>query len=155
MLPGVLDGVRNISRTPEINLISWHPPKSANLSNAEPDIAFCLEVYNTTCGNGNSLINLCDLMEPRYIYGNDELHPHKTYGLTVIPRSNIEGASNGSAATKNGKSQFHHAHRCIYMYYNIIEVFRSWGELPKTIIRHRNRSNLVNVEIQLDDTVRS
>ena len=103
MLPGVLDGVHNISRTSELNLISWHPSKSANLSNAEPDIAYCLEIYNATCGSGDSLINLCNLTEPRYVYGDGELHPNKIYNVTVIPRSNVDGASNGSATIKKGK----------------------------------------------------
>lgn len=103
-LLGVLDGVSNISRTTRLNLISWYPSTTANLSNVEPDIAYCLEVYNTTCWSGNLLINLCNLTEPRYIYDNDELHPNHTYNFTVTPRSNVEGASNGSAATKKGKN---------------------------------------------------
>lgn len=105
---GVLDGVRNISRTSALNLISWLPSKSANLSNAEPDIAYCLEVYNATCGSRDELINLCNLTEPRYFYGDGELHPNKIYNITVIPRSNVEGASNGSATTRNGRCPTEH-----------------------------------------------
>ena len=104
---GVLNGVNNISRTSNSNLISWYPPTSANLTNVEPDITYCLEVYNTTCWSGNLLINLCNLMESYYIYDNDVLHPHRTYNFTVTPRSNVEGASNGSAATKEGKNLNH------------------------------------------------
>ena len=105
---GILDGVNNISRTSNSNLISWYPPTSANLTNVEPDIAYCLEVYNTTCWSGNLLISLCNLMESHYIYDDDELHPHCTYNFTVTPRSNIEGASNGSTATKEGKNLLNH-----------------------------------------------
>lgn len=106
MLLDVLNGVHSISRNPNFNLISWDPPASANLTNTEPDIAYCLEVYNSTCGSEDLLINLCNLTEPRYVYGDDELHRRKIYNFTVIPRSNVEGASNGSATIKQGKCQF-------------------------------------------------
>ena len=103
MLPDVLDGVHNISRIPKLNLISWNPSKSANLSNVEPDIAYCLDVYNATCGSTDLLINRCDLTEPRFVYSDGDLDPNKKYTTTVIPRSNVEGASNGSATTKEGE----------------------------------------------------
>ena len=99
----ILDGVRGISRDSELQLISWIPPESKNLSNAEPDIAFCLEVYNTTCGSEDKLIDRCDLTEPRFFYGDHELHSRNIHNITVSPRSNVEGASNGSAVTKQGK----------------------------------------------------
>ena len=49
----------------EINL-SWEPPFSLNLTTADPDIAYCVDVYNVTDIDGrfSPLISNCDVNTP-------------------------------------------------------------------------------------------
>ena len=46
------------------------------------------------------MISECDVMETSYT--NDVLHPGYIYEYTVTPRSNVEGASNGTNLTVTG-----------------------------------------------------
>ena len=79
--------------------ISWDAPFSLNLTNVDPDIVSCVEVYNITCGR-SLLISECDVMKTSYT--NDGLLPGYIYEYTVTPRSNVEGASNGTSLTVIG-----------------------------------------------------
>ena len=40
--------MRNIKRN--FSTISWEPPFSLDLTNTDPNIIYCVEVYNITCG---------------------------------------------------------------------------------------------------------
>ena len=77
----------------------WDAPFSLKLTNADPDIVYCVEVYNITCGR-SLLISECDVMETSYT--NDALLPGYIYKYTVTPRSNVEGARNGTNLTVSG-----------------------------------------------------
>ena len=77
----------------------WKAPFSLNLTNADPDIVYCVEVVNITCGR-SLLTNECDMMETSY--SNDDLLPGYIYEYTVTPRSNAEGATNGTSVTVTG-----------------------------------------------------
>ena len=46
--------------------ISWNPLFSQNLTNVEPNIVYCVEVYNITCGERELLISDCDVTETSY-----------------------------------------------------------------------------------------
>ena len=67
-----------------------------NLTTAEPDIAYCVDVYNITGGGSDHLISDCDLMKSSYtfIVGNPD--PRDLFQFIVTPRSNIEGTRNGT-----------------------------------------------------------
>ena len=77
----------------------WKAPFSLNLTAVDPDIIYCVEVYNITCER-SFLIGECDVMETSYT--NDVLLPGYIYEYTVTPRSNVEGASNGTSLTVTG-----------------------------------------------------
>ena len=91
---GTLNSVRDLVKSN--NTLSWEAPFSLNLINADPDIVYCVEVYNITCGR-SLLISECDVIETSYT--NDALHSGYIYEYTVTPRSNVEGASNGTSLT--------------------------------------------------------
>ena len=80
--------------------IVWEAPFSLNLTNVEPDIVYCVEVYNITCGRGHRLISDCNVMENSYT--SDVLQAGYIYEYTVTPRSNVERAQNGSSKTITG-----------------------------------------------------
>ena len=100
----------------------WDGPFSLNLINAEPDIVYCVEVYNITCGR-SLLISECDVMETSYT--NDVLLPGYIYEYTVTPRSNVEGARNGTSLTVSG----------VLLYLTVIGIAIT-VEYGKTIIHH-------------------
>ena len=83
--------------------ISWEAPFSLNLTNVEPNIAYCVEVYNITCGGRELLISDCDVMETSYT--SETLQPGYIYEYMVTPRSNVEGAQNGTSKTITGVSK--------------------------------------------------
>ena len=82
-----------------VNTLSWVAPFSLDLTGIDPDIIYCVEVYNITCGR-SLLISECDVMENNYT--NDALLPGHIYEYTVTPRSNVEGASNGTSINVTG-----------------------------------------------------
>ena len=69
------------------------PPFSLDLTGVDPDIVYSVEVYNITCGR-SLLISECDVMETSYT--NNALLPGYIYEYIVTPRSNVEGAKNGT-----------------------------------------------------------
>ena len=75
--------------------ISWTPPFSLDLTGVDPDIVYCVEVYNITCGSGNLIVSDCNVTEPSYT--TEDIAPNGyVYEYSVIPRSNVEGARNGT-----------------------------------------------------------
>ena len=85
----------------ENTTILWEAPFSLNLTNVEPDIVYCVEVYNITCGGRELLISDCDVTETSYTC--DVIAPDGyIYEYTVTPRSNVEGALNGTSKTITG-----------------------------------------------------
>ena len=94
---GPLDKVINLVR--DGSTLSWEAPFSLDLTNVDPDIVYCVEVYNITCGR-SQLISDCDVMETRYTI--DGLQPGYIYEYTITPRSNVQGAMNGEGKTVTG-----------------------------------------------------
>ena len=81
--------------------LSWDAPFSLDLTNVDPDIVYCVEVYNITCGRRDLIISDCNVTEPSYT--SDDIAPDGyIYEYTVTPRSNVEGASNGTSRTVTG-----------------------------------------------------
>ena len=82
----------NLSRNG--STISWSPPFSLDLTNIEPDIVYCVEVYNITCGERDLIVSDCDVTETSYT-SNDLLDGY-IYEYIVTPRSNVSEARNGT-----------------------------------------------------------
>ena len=76
--------------------ITWNAPSSLDITDVDPDIVYCVEIYIITCGR-SYVISDCDVMESRYI--NDDLQPGYIYEYTITPRSNVRGALNGTNIT--------------------------------------------------------
>ena len=89
----------NVSR--QSSTLSWDAPFSLDLTNIEPDIVYCVEVYDITCG-WSHLISECDVVETSLT--SDALQSGYIYEYTVTPRSNVTGAQNGTNLTVTGES---------------------------------------------------
>ena len=96
---GPVDAVKNL----QVNstAITWNSPPSLDLTNTDPDIAYCVEIYNITCGERMQLVDDCNVLEPNYI--SDFLNSGYIHEIIVTPRSNIAGAINGKQSAKHGK----------------------------------------------------
>ena len=82
----------------------WEPPSTLDLTGVEPDIVYCVEVSNITCGADNLIASDCELTNPIYPASvGDGLDPSYIYEITVTPRSNVPGAANGSVITRQGE----------------------------------------------------
>ena len=92
-LQSVVDLTRNVST------LTWEAPFSLDLTGVDPDIVYCVEVYNITCGR-SLLISECDVVETNYTI--DALLPGHIYEYTITPRSNVEGARNGTSINVTG-----------------------------------------------------
>ena len=87
---GELAAVTNVKR--DAYNVTWTPPFSLNITYIEPDIAYCVEVYDITCSKMLLLSN-CDVTNPYYF--SDLLRDGHIYDIFIIPRNNLRGAKNG------------------------------------------------------------
>ena len=71
-----------------------------NLTGVEPDIVYCVEVYNITCGVDDLVVGDCNVTELRYV--DNRLQQGHIYRITITPRSNGQNAQNGTNKTKKG-----------------------------------------------------
>ena len=94
---GLLAPADNLQVNRMSSTLSWDPPFSLDLTAIEPDIAYCVDIYNITCGRKDLIISDCNVTEPSYT--SDDIAPHGyIYEYIVTPRSNVEGARNGTAS---------------------------------------------------------
>ena len=96
---GTLDAVTSIKRN--LSVITWEPPFSLDITNSDPDIVYCVEVYNITCGSRDSMISDCNINESSYTHSS-VLNPGYIYEIAVTPRSNVDGAENGMTSVISG-----------------------------------------------------
>ena len=53
--------------------LSWEPPFSFNLTTAEPDIAYCVDVYNITDEQFDHLSSICNVTMSKYNFSQRRL----------------------------------------------------------------------------------
>ena len=92
-ITGLLTSVTEVHRSS--STLTWIPPPSLDLTGVDPDIVYCVEVYNITCRRRDLIISDCNVTEPSYT--SDDIAPDVyIYEYIVTPRSNVEGATNGT-----------------------------------------------------------
>lgn len=81
----------------------WLPPFTLNVTNAEPDITYCVKVYNITCPEGESInqVDTCSVTQPNFALPKNFL-PSDTYEIEVTPRTNLAIGMNGTKSTYRG-----------------------------------------------------
>ena len=99
--PGILDLVSDIKWNGSI--ISWEPPFSLNLTNADQDIAYCVEVYNITCGGSDPVFMDCNVADSNNMVNCLICELSYIYKVLVVPRSNVDQATNGTPLAVSGK----------------------------------------------------
>ena len=79
-------------------ILSWVPPFSLDLTTADPDIAYCVDVYNITDGGLVHLSSICSILSPSYTFTVENPDPKDEFEFTITPRNNMEGARNGTSS---------------------------------------------------------
>ena len=80
--------------------ITWDPPFSLDLTGVDPDIVYCVEVYNVTCGVNDLMVCDCNVTGPCFV--DSSLQRGCIYRITITPRSNGQDAQNGTSNSKEG-----------------------------------------------------
>ena len=98
-LHAVVDlAVNNVAGNCSQLIVTWVAPFSLNLTTAEPDIQYCVDVYNVTYKREDNLLQSeCDISDTQYLF--DVPYPVGIYRFSVTPRSNIHGSLNGTTST--------------------------------------------------------
>ena len=93
-----LSAVSSIARVPDTTniIIRWKPPFSLNLTHAEPDVVYCIDVYNVTNWSYDHLISDCSIKKTQYLLNVSLPDPRDIFEFIITPRSNIAGAKNGT-----------------------------------------------------------
>ena len=101
---GPLKSVSNIIRQklPNHDSVSyfWEPPPTLDLTGVDPNIVYCVEISNITCGWSVLIQSECGLTNP--VLMGDGLDPSYVYEINVTPRSNVREASNGTVFSRQG-----------------------------------------------------
>ncbi len=96
LLPAVADlAVNNVAGNCSQLNVTWDAPFSLNLTTAEPDIRYCVDVYDER--EKNMLQSECNITTTQYLF--DIAYHVGTYSFSVTPRSNIDGSLNGIIST--------------------------------------------------------
>ncbi len=98
-LPAVADlTVSNVAGNCLQLNVTWDAPFSLNLTTAEPDIQYCVDVYNVTCETEENMLQSgCNITTTQYLF--DVAYHVGTYSFSVTPRSNNDGSLNGTTST--------------------------------------------------------
>ena len=85
------------------SIIAWNSPFSLNLSNVEPDVIYCVDIFNITCGKFDHLISDCSVLDLNYTFLSTIEDFRYIYAILLTPRSNIENARNGTSLLLQGE----------------------------------------------------
>ena len=79
----------------EYSTLRWEAPFSLDLTNDDPDIVYCVEVFNITCSSRQLVVQDCSVTETSFT--SSVIAPDGyIYEYIVTPRSNAKGAVNGT-----------------------------------------------------------
>jgi len=79
-------------------LLTWTPPFSLDITGVDPDLWYCVEVFNVTAGRTLFTTN-CSVYEPEFEFTVPNPSPCDKFEFRVIP---VNGAGNGNVTTING-----------------------------------------------------
>ena len=79
-------------------MTTWTAPFSCNLTYAERNLAYCVNVFEINEEKRVHVLTDCTVFLESYVYSPDNPNPNATYEVSIIPRSNVNGARNGTAS---------------------------------------------------------
>ena len=103
MESGPPEAVKNVTTYSSLASItvSWEAPFSLNLTAAQPNLAYCVEIYliavNGSSEEEESPVNGdCNVFTTSFMYNSTTPDPLDRYKFIIISRSNILRAKNGT-----------------------------------------------------------
>ena len=98
---GTLAPVDELTAVPKEGFLhlTWNPPFTLNITNIEPDIYYCINVYNITPNSLYPLKTLCDLTQPEFDFTVANPIPCDQFQFQVIP---VNDAGNGTLNSISG-----------------------------------------------------
>ena len=110
-MAGTLEAVSSLTSVSVSSAIqlSWQPPFSLNLTTTEPDIVYCVDIFNTTDhkeAEADHLVSNCSVFEACYKFTIENPDAEDFFRFAVTPRSNIIGARNGTPSMINVSYSF-------------------------------------------------
>ena len=114
--------VRNDSSNALIT--SWDSLPSLDISGADPDIVYGVELYKITCGQ-DIFVNY-EVATKNYT--SNTIDPYQIYKAVISPRNNVVGARNGTSVIIEGVYDNH------YPRYSIQEELQLWYD--STVIKN-------------------
>ena len=97
---GTLTEVSNLHR--DTSIVSWDPPFTLDITEVNPDIIYCIDIYDISCDNvGTHILINCSVIDTSF---SSQLldHDHFIYEYFVTPRINVANAVNGTSAVLKG-----------------------------------------------------
>ena len=76
--------------------LTWNPPPSLNITNVEPDIAYCVDILLITCNKQQIIKTNCTVLQPKFTLMRSNPDPRELYQFIITPRNNVKGAINGT-----------------------------------------------------------
>ena len=97
---GLLAAVENLTvhSHPSFVLLTWVRPFSLDITGVDPDLWYCVEVYNITWGRAPLTTN-CSVYEPHFYFTAPNPSPCDLFEFTVFA---VNAVRNGSVASVNG-----------------------------------------------------
>ena len=83
--------------------ITWDAPFSLDLTGVDPDIVYCVEVYNITCGEFHPVFMNCNVVKDMITCSCE---PSFIYEVLITPRSNANRSLNGTALAIKGNLKY-------------------------------------------------
>ena len=115
-MTGELEAVGNLTSvsTSSVITLTWQPPFSLNLTTAEPDIVYCVNIVNITNEDIeiDHLISNCSVFETYYNFVIVSPEFEGLFRFIITPRSNVEGAKNG---TPNSINVSYYSLECMFI----------------------------------------
>ena len=102
---GELEAVGNLTglSTSSAIHLTWQAPFSLNITTAEPDVVYCVEIIVNThyIDREDYSISNCSVLNTNYNFTAENPDPRDSFQFCVTPRSNVEGAKNGTPSVIN------------------------------------------------------
>ena len=107
---GPLGAVKNVTgnRTHGLHL-EWERPFSLDLTNVDPDIVYCVDVYKAACGQSPKYRLKSDCLVTESTYAYDDIRSRTLSSdlleFVITPISNVNESLNGTKVTVKGKQR--------------------------------------------------
>ena len=76
--------------------LTWKSPQSLNITNVEPDIVYCVNIFLITGCKHQIIETNCTVLQPKFTFMKSNPDPRELFQFIIIPRNNVKGALNGT-----------------------------------------------------------